>query len=147
MEFESILARKILQLANQIIRNRNEDLRKLGITTEQADTLLFFQNNNNQSAVDLKMHLGVTHQAARAIIERMVTKGLLQTEISQTDARYRDVSLTSYGLELLNAMQTNCTHIGNRLLSHMNDEDKEKFTVLISQALENLRNFNETTYR
>lgn len=41
VEVEYVLARKILQLANQIIRNRNEDLKGLGLTAEQADALRF----------------------------------------------------------------------------------------------------------
>ena len=36
MDVESVLARRILQLANQILRNRNEDLKELEITAEQA---------------------------------------------------------------------------------------------------------------
>ena len=138
LEVEYTLARKILHLANQIIRNRNEDLKGLGITADQADTLLFFQSGSNRSAVDLKQHLGVTHQAARAVIERMVTKGLLQTRVSQSDARYREVSLTPRGLKLLDIMRENCTHTGNQLLSSMTAADKEKFVSLITQALDNL---------
>ena len=98
MEVEYVLARKILQLANQIIRNRNEDLKGLGLTAEQADALRFFQGSSNRSAVDLKEHLGISHQAARAIVERMVAKDLLMTKISQTDARYKEVSLTEKGI-------------------------------------------------
>lgn len=37
MDVESVLARRILQLANQILRNRNEDLKELEITAEQAE--------------------------------------------------------------------------------------------------------------
>ena len=43
MDVESVLARRILQLANQILRNRNEDLKELEITAEQADALRFFR--------------------------------------------------------------------------------------------------------
>lgn len=93
MEVEYVLARKILQLANQIIRNRNEDLKGLGLTAEQADALRFFQGSSNRSAVDLKEHLGISHQATRAIVERMVAKDLLMTKISQTDARYKKYRL------------------------------------------------------
>lgn len=146
MEIESTLARKILQLSNQIIRNRNEDLRGLGITAEQADALLFLQGSSHRSAVSLKEHFGITHQAASAIIERMAAKGLLRTEISQSDARYREVILTEKGMEVLYAMQKNCTHTGNQMLSRMEAGDKEKFDVLVSMALENLRNQKESAH-
>lgn len=145
MEIEYILARKILKLANQIIRNRNEDLKGLGLTAEQADALLFFQDSRNRSAVDLKVHLGVSHQAARAIVERMVAKDLLKTEISQNDARYKEVSLTSRGIELFEIMQKNCTHTGNQLLCNIETQDKERFLSLISQALDNLKNMSKSS--
>ena len=36
------LARKVLTLANQIVKNRNKHLKELNITAEQADSLTFF---------------------------------------------------------------------------------------------------------
>ena len=142
MEVEYVLARKILQLANQIIRNRNEDLKGLGLTAEQADALRFFQGSSNRSAVDLKEHLGISHQAARAIVERMVAKDLLMTKISQTDARYKEVSLTEKGIEI---MQSNCAHTGNQLLSNIGDRDRERFLFLVTQAIDNLKKANESS--
>ena len=142
MEVEYVLARKILQLANQIIRNRNEDLKGLGLTAEQADALRFFQGSSNRSAVDLKEHLGISHQAARAIVERM---DLLMTKISQTDARYKEVSLTEKGMELFEIMQSNCAHTGNQLLSNIGDRDRERFLFLVTQAIDNLKKANESS--
>ena len=145
VEVEYVLARKILQLANQIIRNRNEDLKGLGLTAEQADALRFFQGSSNRSAVDLKEHLGISHQATRAIVERMVAKGLLMTKISQTDARYKEVSLTEKGMELFEIMQSNCAHTGNQLLSNIGDRDRERFLFLVTQAIDNLKKANESS--
>ena len=145
VEVEYVLARKILQLANQIIRNRNEDLKGLGLTAEQADALRFFQGSSNRSAVDLKEHLGISHQAARAIVERMVARDLLMTKISQTDARYKEVSLTEKGMELFEIMQSNCAHTGNQLLSNIGDRDRERFLFLVTQAIDNLKKANESS--
>ncbi len=36
------LARQVLTLANQIVKNRNKHLKELYITAEQADSLTFF---------------------------------------------------------------------------------------------------------
>ena len=88
--------------------------------------------------MDLKAHLGITHQAARAIVERMAARGLVQTEVSKTDARYRDVALTPRGVEIFDAMQRNRTHLGSQMLNHMVAADREKFAALLLQALENL---------
>lgn len=76
MQSTYILSRKIQKLSNTITQRRNRDLKKLGLTAEQADALLFFHAHPESAAADLKTHLSVTHQAARAIVERMVNKGL-----------------------------------------------------------------------
>ena len=49
-------------------------------------------------------------------------------------------------MEVLYAMQKNCTHTGNQMLSRMEAGDKEKFDVLVSMALENLRNQKESAH-
>ena len=86
MQSTYILSRKIQQLSNTITQRRNRDLKKLGLTADQADALLFFHAHPESAAADLKTHLGITHQAARAIVERMVNKGLLITHVSSHDA-------------------------------------------------------------
>ena len=42
MDISYILTRKIQQLSHRIVLRRNEDLKSMGLTAEQADTLLFF---------------------------------------------------------------------------------------------------------
>ena len=68
----------------------------------------------------------------------MAARGLVQTEVSKTDARYRDVALTPRGVEIFDAMQRNRTHLGSQMLNHMDAADREKFAALLLQALENL---------
>lgn len=138
MEISYILPRKIQQLSHRIVQRRNRDLKALGLTAEQADALLFFYDHRDSSAADLRNHLGITHQAARAIVERMVTKGLLTTRVSPHDARYKTVALTEQGEELYDMMQHNCTNFGDRLLEHICAPDREKLFAMISQALENM---------
>ena len=77
------LARLILRLSNQIVKNRDQHVRDLGLTTEQADSLQFFLSHKNAVIMDLKEHLGVTHQTARGIVQRMEIKGLIETKKSE----------------------------------------------------------------
>ena len=135
---QSILSRKIQQLSNTITQRRNRDLKKLDLTADQADALLFFHAHPESAAADLKTHLGVTHQAARAIVERMVNKSLLTTRISPHDARYKTVTLTAQ--ELYETMQRNCTDFGDVLLDHISAADRDTLLALITQTLDNLKN-------
>ena len=140
MESSYFLSRKIQQLSHRITQRRNQDLKALGLTAEQADALLFFHSHPESAAADLKTHLGVTHQAARAIVERMVNKCLLTTRVSPHDARYKTVMLTAQGEELYDLMQRNCTDFGDVLLDHISAEDRDTLLTLITQALNNLEN-------
>lgn len=135
---EYILARKILKLANLIINNRNSDIKSLGLTAAQADTLVFFSDSEGKSAVDLKEHLGITHQTARGIIKRMAEKGLLHIVPSEEDGRYKKIFVTDRGKEICRRMEKNGTHTGNRLLNGMTREEKEQFLSMIALAADNL---------
>ena len=140
MQSTYILSRKIQQLSNTITQRRNRDLKKLDLTADQADALLFFHAHPESAAADLKTHLGVTHQAARAIVERMVNKSLLTTRISPHDARYTAVTLTAQGEELHETMQRNCTDFGDVLLDHISAADRDTLLALITHTLDNLKN-------
>ena len=132
MQSTYILSRKIQKLSNTITQRRNRDLKKLGLTAEHA--------HPESAAADLKTHLSVTHQAARAIVERMVNKGLLITRVSSHDARYKVVTLTAQGEELHETMQRNCTDFGDVLLDHISAEERDTLLKLITQTLDNLKN-------
>ena len=94
---EFTVARLILRMANQIVKNRNLHVKALGLTTEQADSLLFFLSHENAVINDLKDYLRVTHQTARGIVQRMEGKGVVTTRKSPTDGRYQVVSLSEKG--------------------------------------------------
>lgn len=141
-EMEYIFARKVLRLANLITANRNADIKELGLTGGQADSLLYFSKNEGKSAVDLKEHLGITHQTARGIVERMVKKGILETNISKEDARYKKVALTKKGWELCKQLKENGMHTGDRLVNGMSESEKKQFFSMITLAVENLESMD-----
>ena len=137
MDISYILTRKIQQLSHRIVLRRNEDLKSMGLTAEQADTLLFF-HAHSAAPPPTTVQLGVTHQAARALVQRMADKGLLCVTPSPRDARYKLIALTAEGEELYETMQHNCTNFGDRLLEHIPADDREKLLAMISQALDNM---------
>lgn len=132
------LARLILRLSNQIVKNRDQHVRNLGLTTEQADSLQFFLSHKNAVIMDLKEHLGVTHQTARGIVQRMEIKGLIETKKSETDARYQCVMITEKGKEIGQKLVKNGVQTGNRLLHGMTPEQQQDFYALLTAALKNV---------
>ena len=59
VEAEYILARNVIKLANVIMTIRNREIKELGLTAEQADSLIFFSQHAGASAVDLKAYLAL----------------------------------------------------------------------------------------
>lgn len=137
MEYE--LARQVLNLANQIVKNRNKHLKELNITAEQADSLTFFCSGGNKSISDLKDHLHISHQTARGIVKRLEEKDFLKLSVSKSDGRYKTISLTEKGIHIVECLKRNGTHTGYQLLSGMTETEQEQFATLIAQSLKNIK--------
>ena len=132
------LARQVLTLANQILKSRNKHLKELNITAEQADSLTFFYFNADKSISDLKEYLRISHQSARGIVKRLEEKGVVKLSVSESDGRYKTVSLTEKGAHIVECLKQNGTHTGYKLLSGMTKTEQEQFSVLIASALKNM---------
>lgn len=138
-DMEYKLARQVLNLANQIVKNRNNHLKELNITAEQADSLIFFGANNDRSISDLKEYLHISHQTARGIVKRLEEKHLLNLRVCETDSRYKTIYLTDKGRQILKCLENNGTHTGYQLLKGMSQEEQEQFSKLIVCALKNIQ--------
>ena len=132
------LARQVLTLANQILKSRNRHLKELNITAEQADSLAFFYFNDDKSISDLKKHLHINHQTARGIVKRLEEKELVKLSVSESDGRYKTVSLSEKGIYIVERLKQNGAHTGYRLLSEMTKAEQEQFSILIERALKNM---------
>lgn len=135
---EYVFARMVLKLANQIVKQRNRHVKELGLTAEQADSLQFFLQQEHAVISDLKEYLGVTHQTARGIVQRMEAKGLVYTRQSPTDGRYQIVSPTEHGAAIGQILHENGTQTGSKLLHNMTKEQQETLFSLMKTALHNM---------
>ncbi|MZK51438.1 MarR family winged helix-turn-helix transcriptional regulator [Clostridium beijerinckii] len=138
MNKEFVITRKILKLGNQLINTRNEDFHFHDITAEQSETLQFFDVHKGSSASDLKKYLGVSHQAARNIIERMKKKELLYVEVSEEDARARLVYLTEKGQKVCKALKRDGTNMGQRLLNGLDSNERKQLLEMIEKMERNI---------
>ena len=135
---EYAVARKAVRLANLISTKRNADIKEMGLTAAQADALVFFAQNAGSTVSYLKDDLGVTHQTASGIVERMIKKDLLTTRVSQEDARCRAVYLTEQGERIHDRFLVNGSRTGGYLLCGMDERQREEFLALLTRAAENL---------
>ncbi len=145
-EREYRTARLILRLSNQIIRNRDNHVKELGLTTEQADSLQFFLSHERSVIMDLKNYLGVSHQTARGIVQRMEGKGLIRLQKSETDGRFQCIQVSEKGKSLGRQLRINGIRTGNKLLKNMKPEEQEEFYHLLEVALKNVEGAMEDEY-
>ena len=132
------LARSIVKLANTIIKNRNRHLQELDLTAGQADSLQFFYPRQGAAITDLKEHLGITHQTARGIVQRLEAKGLVLLQKSDKDARFQQIFLTSAGQQTVQILHNSGIRTGHKLLYQMTEAEQEIFTRLLNKAAANL---------
>ena len=140
MNKELDLARLILNLSNTIIYNRNKHLEVLGLTSSQADAMKFFLANENTTTRALKDAMGVTHQTAQGIVSRLVEKGFITVEKSQTDKRCQIVHITEMGLSLSDKINANGERTAAILISGMSEAEENEFIHLLRIAYQNAKN-------
>lgn len=135
MNTEYLAARKILMLGKTIISNRNNNLKSINLTAEQADALIYLSEHPGVSIRDLSNHLGVTHQTASGIVKRLCEKNAITMVPSSEDGRRTLINLTGQGQSLISQIKENGTHTGEKILSSMSAEERLQFERLLDKAL------------
>lgn len=138
MDHDEMVAREILKLARKITNRRNQNLRRLDLTTEQADALIFFNDHPHSSITAFKAVQAITHQTARLIVQRLVKRQLIALTADPFDGRSKLVTVTAAGRtkrqELLDhGWQTSVT-----LFEHFAPNEQQTFLTLLKMANENL---------
>ena len=136
---ENDLGHLILRLANTIIKNRNRHLQAIDLTASQADSLQFFLAREGSSITDLKDYMGITHQTARGIVQRIAAKGLVELHRSEEDARRQIVVPTQAGRRLGDQMTRNRERTVGKLLQNMDQRERADFVRLLRLAYENVK--------
>ena len=76
-----IMVRQFQRVGRLMMQGRDRDLEDLGLTSIQADALLFFDRYPHSQINGLRDHLNVSHQAACGLVDRMKTKGPWNEEV------------------------------------------------------------------
>lgn len=140
---EYIVARRVLELANKLVTNRNQHIRMLHITTDQADALNFFADYPNSSISNLKDFHHIKHQSAQAITQKLSEKGLVELTENPNDRRAKLVLLTDEGHIMRTHLKENGSHTGEQILNGFSDEEKTQFLTLLERSVDNLNRGNK----
>lgn len=138
MNHDEMVARQVLILARQIKRRRNQHLRTMGLTTEQADALTFFTDQPGRTVTAFKTYQEITHQTARMIVQRLQTRGYVQLVVSPTDARAKQVVVTPSGRAKREQLRQHGWQTSAQMFAHLDAEQQQVFLDLLRQVNQNL---------
>lgn len=138
MNHDEMVARQVLILARQIKRRRNQHLRTVGLTTEQADALTFFTDQPGRTVTAFKTYQEITHQTARMILQRLQTRGYVQLVVSPTDARAKQVVVTPSGRAKREQLRQHGWQTSAQMFAHLDAEQQQVFLDLLRQVNQNL---------
>lgn len=138
MNHDEMVARQVLILARQIKRRRNQHLRTVGLTTEQADALTFFTDQPGRTVTAFKTYQEITHQTARMIVQRLQTRGYVQLVVSPTDARAKQVVVTPSGRAKREQLRQHGWQTSAQMFAHLDAEQQQGFLDLLRQVNQNL---------
>ncbi|KZU32886.1 transcription regulator [Lactiplantibacillus plantarum] len=138
MNHDEMVARQVLILARQIKRRRNQHLRTVGLTTEQADALTFFTDQPGRTVTAFKTYQEITHQTARMIVQRLQTRGYVKLVVSTTDARAKQVVVTPSGRAKREQLRQHGWQTSAQMFAHLDAEQQQVFLDLLRQVNQNL---------
>ena len=138
MNHDEMVARQVLILARQIKRRRNQHLRTVGLTTEQADALTFFTDQPGRTVTAFKTYQEITHQTARMIVQRLQTRGYVQLVVSPTDARAKQVVVTQSGRAKREQLRQHGWQTSAQMFAHLDATQQQVFLDLLRQVNQNL---------
>lgn len=137
-ELDFRLERLILKIGNTINYIRDEDLVKNNLTSAQSETILFYSDNPGKSIKELALHLKISHQAARKLVDKLKSKNILESLMSTEDKRYSKVYLTEFGAELCGLLKQKGTLTGENMLNGFSERDKTELYHLLQKIEKNM---------
>ncbi len=141
-----VIGRLLMKAGNALNNIRLDDLKKYNLTLSQSETILYFANNDGKNIKDLALHLRVTHQAARKLVDKLKEKDILSTTVSKNDKRSVQVFLTEKGEKLYTILKNNVTATGEILFKGFSEEEKEQLLEQFKR-MENIIDMNYTKRR
>lgn len=130
--------RMIQRLGKDLIVIRDRDLAEIGVTSVQSTAILFIGSNPGCRIIDLGIHMGISHQAARALVERMCSKGFMTMEVCEDDARARTLHLTEQGLGMETRLRRKGGSTGLMVLDGFDEDELSTLESMLSRIRGNI---------
>ena len=138
MTSDETVARQIIILGRKIRQCRNQYIRHLNLTSEQADALRFFADHPQETIAGFRTYQEITHQTARQIVQGLVQKGLVVLTPNPTDGRAKLVTLTVNGHAKRTSLDQHIWQTSQKLLTDFTPREQRQLLTLLQRTSSNL---------
>jgi DNA-binding MarR family transcriptional regulator len=128
----SHMLRRCVQYANDLF---SQEPASSDLTKQQFTVLAAVEQNEGVSQTDLVGMTGIDRSTLAEMIRRMIEKGLLQRERTESDARANAVRLGPAGRKALRSARIASERVERTLLAALPASDRAKFARMLSSIV------------
>ena len=128
----SHMLRRCVQYANDLF---SQEPASSDLTKQQFTVLAAVEQNEGVSQTDLVGMTGIDRSTLAEMIRRMIEKGLLQRERTESDARANAVRLGPAGRKALRTARIASERVERTLLAALPASDRAKFARMLSSIV------------
>ncbi len=141
MKDRNTLGYKIKQINNIYERDFNNSLRKLGITSSQAEVLDFLFNADEEevSQRDIERALSLSNPTVTGILKRLEENGFLFTVPNGADKRKKNIYPTEQAFAVKRKMDMARRKINKNLTIDMTKKEAEALEKMLDRVLYNVK--------
>ena len=129
----------IFRLNNALIKQKNRRMAEYGLTSIQADVLVFVLMNYQKREVnqlDVQAVFKLTNPTVSGIVDRLEEKGFIKRVRSEKDARFRSLVALPKGIALEDTLRNSAAEAENYLVQNMSEAEQAEFERLLKVALD-----------
>jgi len=129
----SHLLRRCVQHANDLFAR---ELGASDLTKQQFTVLAAVEQNEGMSQTDLVVITGIDRSTLAEMIRRMIDKGLLDRERTETDQRANAVRISAAGRKALRSARSAGDRVERALLTALSAAGRTKFVRMLTALVE-----------
>ncbi|MBU3804554.1 MAG: MarR family transcriptional regulator [Candidatus Cellulosilyticum pullistercoris] len=131
-------------IEKKIVNELNKELEQFDITLMQNEVLryiYFHEKNQDVFQKQIEEFFNSTNPTITGILNRLEGKELIKREINLKDARYKKLTVTPKGKELLDKMlELGPKKVENKLTQRLSVEERDELERLLILVLDGLEN-------
>jgi len=138
LEIQQSLGYLINTSARLVKRNLDMNIKSYGITTAQWAVLKLLSVEDNLSQAEIADKTHSDRATCGAVIDKLISKGLLQKELFENDRRSYRVRILSAALVIVDEVTLLAESVNNLAVKGLSDTEISTFTQCLNTLISNL---------